>query len=199
LKARNDISDSLKEAKMTLWTETIPVAEAAERLLAFVREIRQADDEFEQLMRRKAEIYRQAKKDGYNKLAVKTIANDPTSDDDTKVLRKYLETMDDDELLAELEGVEAASDITELRHVRPAADKRAAEEIANREKCEDFDKFKPLFVQVKKDLDAGIRETRRFQTMAEIKEGEFFIVGGQIAYVAQVGKEFISQYDAVRC
>jgi hypothetical protein len=106
-----------------------------------------------------------------------------------------VETMNDDELLAELEGVEGASDITELRHVRTAADKRAAEEIANREKCEDFDKFKPLFVQVKKDLDAGIRETRRFQTMAEIKEGEFFIVGGQIAYVAQVGKEFISQYD----
>jgi T5orf172 domain len=52
-----------------------------------------------------------------------------------------------------------------------------------------------LFVQVKKDLDAGIRETRPFQTMAEIKKGEFFIVGGQIAYVAEVGKEFISQYD----
>ena len=34
-----------------------------------------------------------------------------------------------------------------------------------------------------------------FQRMAEIKKGEFFIVGGQIAYVAEVGKEFISQYD----
>lgn len=31
--------------------------------------------------------------------------------------------------------------------------------------------------------------------MAEIKQGEFFIVGGQIAYVAEVGKEFVSQYD----
>ena len=31
--------------------------------------------------------------------------------------------------------------------------------------------------------------------MAEIKQGEFFIVGGQVAYVANVGEEFISQYD----
>ena len=55
------------------------------------------------------------------------------------------ETMDEDELLAELEGAAGASDITELRHVRTSADKRAAEEIANRTDCEDFERFKPLF------------------------------------------------------
>ena len=53
--------------------------------------------------------------------------------------------MDEDELLAELEGAAGASDITELRHVRTSAEKRAAEEIANRQKCEDFERFKPLF------------------------------------------------------
>jgi len=103
-------------------------------------------------------------------------------------------SIDEDELLAELEGM-GAPDITELRHVRTAADKRAAEEIANRTPCEDFDNFKPLFVQVKKDLDAGIRQTRSFQTMAEIKQGEFFIVGGQIAYVAELGEEFMTEYE----
>jgi hypothetical protein len=103
--------------------------------------------------------------------------------------------IDDDTLLAEL-GVDAApADLTELRHVRSAAEKRAAEEIANRTKCEDFQVYKSLFVQVKKDLDDGIRETRPFQTMAEIKQGEFFIVGGQIAYVAELGKEFVSDYN----
>jgi hypothetical protein len=105
------------------------------------------------------------------------------------------ETMDDDELLAELEGAAGAADITELRHVRTTADKRAAEEIANRTVCEDFEQFKPLFEQVKKDLASGIRQTRRFQTMAEIKKGEFFIVGGQVAYVAEVGEEFRTQYE----
>jgi len=106
-----------------------------------------------------------------------------------------VETMDDDELLAELEGAAGAADITELRHVRTTADKRAAEEIANRTVCEDFEQFKPLFEQVKKDLASGIRQTRRFQTMAEIKKGEFFIVGGQVAYVAEVGEEFMAQYE----
>ena len=49
--------------------------------------------------------------------------------------------MDDDALLAEL-GVEApSSEIAELRHVRSSAEKRAAEEIANRQRCVDFDKF----------------------------------------------------------
>lgn len=105
------------------------------------------------------------------------------------------ETMDDDELLAELGGAAGSSDITELRHVRTTAEKRAAEEIANREPCEDFDRFKPLFEQVKTDLDQGIRMTRPFVKdagflKADITEGQFFILGGQIAYVADVGETF---------
>ena len=105
------------------------------------------------------------------------------------------EDIDDEALLAEL-GVEAeTADITELKHVRSTAEKRAAEEIANRTVCEDFDRFKPLFEQVSKELKSGIRRTRRFQTMAEIKKGEVFIVGGQIAYVAEVGDEFMTEYE----
>lgn len=107
----------------------------------------------------------------------------------------FAEAMDDDELLAELDGADDTDDITKLRHVRTSADKRAAEEIANRTVCEDFEAFKPLFVQIRKDLDSGVRQTRLFQAMAEIKQGEFFIVGGQIAYVAEVGEEFMTEYE----
>lgn len=103
--------------------------------------------------------------------------------------------IDEDELLAELSGADGSADITALRHVRGSAEKRAAEEIGNRTVCEDFDRFKPLFEQVRKDLQSGVRETRPFQTMAEIQKGEFFIVGGQIAYVAEVGEEFTTQYE----
>jgi hypothetical protein len=110
------------------------------------------------------------------------------------------ETIDDDELLAELQGAAGAGGITELRHVRKSADKRAAEEIANHTVCEDFEKFKPLFERVKRELKAGIRHTLPFQTMdeikmAEIQKGEYFIVQGQIAYVAEVGEGFRTQYD----
>lgn len=107
------------------------------------------------------------------------------------------ETMDDDELLAELEGATGSSEMTELRHVRTSAEKRAAEEIANRTVCEDFEQFKRLFEKVKNELHSGMRQTRSFQTRAmdEIQRGTFFVVGGQIAYVAEVGEEFTTKYE----
>lgn len=103
--------------------------------------------------------------------------------------------MDDDALLAELEGIEPESDITRLRHVRTSAQKREAEEIANRETCADFDRFKPLFAQVQADLASGHRTTRLFGKdtgfmKADIQAGQFFILGGQTAYVAEVGETF---------
>lgn len=100
--------------------------------------------------------------------------------------------LDDDALLAEL-GVEVArSPLTELKHVRSTAEKRAADEVANREKCEDFATFKPLFEQVQKELDSGLRETRPFEMKAEIEKGRFFIVSGQKAYVAEKGETKIT-------
>lgn len=98
------------------------------------------------------------------------------------------EDVDDDALLAEL-GIDVdALPITELKHVRSNAEKKAAENIANRERCEDFEIFKPLFGQVQKELTTGLRETRPFEMKAEIEQGRFFIVSGQIAYVAEKGE-----------
>lgn len=102
------------------------------------------------------------------------------------------EEMDLDALRAELAGSDD-QDITKLRHVPSREERQAAEEIAGRERCADFDKFEPLFAEVQKDLDAGVRTTRRFVKdagfqKADIRAGDFFIVGGQIAYVASVGE-----------
>src|SRR4029077_88212 len=91
---------------------------------------------------------------------------------------------------AELDGAAGSSDITELRHVRTSADKRAAEEIANRQKCEDFDRFKPLFQKVQKEIETSVREARPFELKAEIRPGSWFIVGGQKTYVASAGETF---------
>jgi hypothetical protein len=103
--------------------------------------------------------------------------------------------LDMDALASDLEDLEnVAADITQLRHVRPAAEKRAAEEIANRDKCEDFDKFKPLFLSVQAELDAGLRITRPPETSAEIEAGRFYIISGQKAYVAEVGEQFKQDY-----
>jgi hypothetical protein len=108
----------------------------------------------------------------------------------------------DDELLAELSGDAGtgANDITALRHVRTSADKRAAEEIAHRKKCEDFETFKPLFAQVRREIDAGDRLIVPVHDVdavkaAAIQKGDFFIVEGQLAFVAEVGEEFTTKYD----
>lgn len=118
----------------------------------------------------------------------------------TEIVVAESENIDDDALLAELRDSAGAGDITELRHVRKNADKRAAEEIANRTVCEDFEKFKPIFEQVTRELKSGVRHTLPVQAMdeikmAEIQNGECFIVQGQIAYIAEVGEDFRTQYD----
>jgi hypothetical protein len=123
--------------------------------------------------------------DRYGLLDVDAVETAPSVDD-----------LNDSELLAEL-GVDAApaDDITQLRHVRSYEEKQAAEDIANRTSCADFATFKPLFDQVQAELEANIRRTRRFvkdagMSKATISKGEFFILGGQIAYVAEVGEAF---------
>ena len=83
---------------------------------------------------------------------------------------------------------QADEDITNLRNVQSSDERRAAEEIASRERCQDFATFAPLFDRVKTDLEAEARETRPFGKDASIARGEFFILGGQIAYVADVGE-----------
>jgi hypothetical protein len=102
------------------------------------------------------------------------------------------EMMDTDALLAELESAIGTSEISDLRYVRTAEEKRAAEEIANRDKCEDFDNFKPLFEQVQRELVSGIRRSREFELKAEIRPGAWFIVGGQKAYVADMDEIFVN-------
>jgi hypothetical protein len=106
------------------------------------------------------------------------------------------DNIDDDELLAQLGVVEnEENSITNLKHIRTRAEKRTAEEIANRTRCEDFEHFKLLFEDVKKDIDKRYRTTVRFRkdsgfTKTTLKKGQFVIVGGQIAYIAEHGETF---------
>ena len=108
-----------------------------------------------------------------------------------------VEDLDEDALLAEL-GISDQptdqNDITVLRYVRSSIEKRAAEEIADRMPCADFDKFQPLFESVERELKAGIRKTLRFGRDTSIEGGNYFIVGGQLAYVAEVGETIKAAY-----
>lgn len=100
-----------------------------------------------------------------------------------------LDMLDEDVLLAEL-GIGTVqtdqSDITVLRHVRSTAEKRAADEIAERTPCLDFERFKPLFEEAAAGLKTGLWMDKPFAKNASIALGDFFIIGGQIAYVAEI-------------
>lgn len=101
-----------------------------------------------------------------------------------------IDALDDEALLAGLGVAETSADydITQLRHVRSFEERKAAEDIANRKQCGDFDAFQPLFERVQIELDNGARRTLRFGRDASVAQGNFFILGGQIAYVAEVGE-----------
>jgi hypothetical protein len=111
-------------------------------------------------------------------------------------INEKIDDLSEDELLAEL-GIESqpaeADDITVLRHVASNAERKAAEEIADRTPCKDFKNFKPLFEQAERELKSDTRKALRFGRDANIQLHDFFILEGQFAYVAEMGESFKTQ------
>lgn len=97
---------------------------------------------------------------------------------------------DVNQLADELAGLESsADDITTLRHVRSSAEKRAAEEIADRKPCEDFEAFKPLFERVATEVKIGLRQSQSIEAgRRAIEAGDFFVLDGITLYVVEVGE-----------
>ncbi len=106
----------------------------------------------------------------------------------------------DEALLASL-GVDAASenDVTHLTHVRSRSEIKAAEEIAQRTPCQDFDEFKPIFDKVQRQLQSGERQTLKYQDYAAVKQGDLFILDGQKVMVVEMGDPFVSDYGRSDC
>lgn len=100
------------------------------------------------------------------------------------------EELDDDALMAELEAGFAPSEIETLVHVPRPEDIKRPDEVAVRKPCADFKKYKPFFQQVQKEIKAGIRKIRPFELKSEIEPERYFIVHGQIAYVAEKAEVF---------
>lgn len=99
------------------------------------------------------------------------------------------ESFDIGDLAAELAGVVDSNDITVLRHVRTIAEKRAAEEIADRKSCEDFETFRPLFERVQTEVTTGLRQSQPIAVNNRgIEAGDFFVLDGITVYVAEVGE-----------
>ena len=99
------------------------------------------------------------------------------------------EDPDIEDLAAELSGVTESNDITVLRHVRASAEKRAAEEIADRTPCKDFETFRSLFERVQIDIQTGMRQSQPIEAGRRgIEAGDFFVLDGLTLYVADIGE-----------
>lgn len=101
-----------------------------------------------------------------------------------------------DAALLSMLGVEAEAeaDVTNLVHVRSRDEIKAAEEIAQRNPCKDFENFRPTFDNVQRELQIGERKTLKYEDYAEVKTGDLFILDGQKVIVAEMGEPFVSDY-----
>jgi len=78
----------------------------------------------------------------------------------------------------------AADDIFILKHVQSPA--TAPDRIAERKPCPDFAMFRPLFEAVHADIATGRRQVLPYARDQVIKAGQFFILGGLLAFVAEI-------------
>jgi len=105
------------------------------------------------------------------------------------------ENPDDEALLSELGADDAIEDgVSSLKHVRSSSVK-AAEEVAQRIRCRDFEAFAEIFEEVQAELEHKQRKTIKYQDNADVRVGDLFILDGQKVYVAVVGEQFINDYN----
>lgn len=94
-----------------------------------------------------------------------------------------------DEVLNDID-LEEDNGIYNLRHVRPYREVQQAEYRTERRPCKDFERFKPIFEKVQKEIDSGEREAVAFAKEQEISTGHFFILRGVVVYVAGMKEAF---------
>jgi hypothetical protein len=97
-----------------------------------------------------------------------------------------------DEVLADddLGIFDEDTDILTLKNVPQEINK--PEYVGRQRKCEDFERFEPLFRRMHVDLRDGKRKIVEFKHQKEIIEGNFFVLRGVLVYVDKVGEKYIS-------
>ncbi len=61
--------------------------------------------------------------------------------------------------------------------------------VARRKACKDFNKYEPLFIEVREELKAGAKALRRYVGEVDIEKGNFFVLRGILLYVADAGEK----------
>ena len=118
--------------------------------------------------------------------------NEPVSKSElVKSLADIFDDDDDDLLSFEDDSIFTIKHISQEKKEQP-------DEIAKRQPCADFDRYKSIFTSVHQQLKAGAIEKIRFKHELKIAAGDVFILYGVMCYVNSVGDalEGYSSYNA---
>lgn len=76
-------------------------------------------------------------------------------------------------------------DIFKIKHV--TTQRAAADEVAKRKRCKDFDQFEHLFKNVHRELREGKRKLLPFNDKGyQLVEGNYYVLNGLLAYLADI-------------
>lgn len=110
---------------------------------------------------------------------------------DSDVGNDDVASLEDDDLLAEL-GIELEDEenILILKNVRTQEERKEAELVGRQKICEDFAVFEPLFDQIHKELETGLRYTKRYGKNNVLEKNDWFILNGQLVFIAEISEYF---------
>ena len=93
----------------------------------------------------------------------------------------------DDIFLDDTMGIldDDAESIYVIKHVPQS--RSSPEHVSRRKKCQDFQRFKPIFDKYHLGLKSGSLKRRKFQSELQIQTGELFVVDGVLVYIANIG------------
>ena len=103
--------------------------------------------------------------------------------------RKKIESVDDilnDDSLDILE--DDSNELFNLKHVPKHDERAAADFIARRKPCQDFDKYEPLFKEIQSDLASAQRKLVPFR-QENLRAGEFYVHSGILLLLKSVDFE----------
>jgi len=101
-------------------------------------------------------------------------------------INKELEALWDDPLLGVSEEEAKLFDIPE--DMRKVIAKQKPDYVAQHKLCENFEDYRPLFARVHQELKDGKRSLVRISKTATLAAGRYYIVGGQMLLLEQIGQ-----------
>ncbi len=104
---------------------------------------------------------------------------------EVKVIRSFDDILDDDDFGLLEDDYEGLFD---FKHIEKPDERAAAEFVARRKPCLDFEKYEPLFKQVQKDLTAGKRKMVNFKE-DNLYEGNYYVHNGMLLLLENINIE----------